>query len=236
MTATLNHIIEPLALLLVWQSTDESASLDRTRRVVGKITCEKNGAATLSYLVESDDFQAAIASGFKGYPGFSTSTTRHTSVTVMEAMMRRLPPRKREDFADYLAVHRLPNPFNYSDLALLAYTEARLPSDGFSTVAVFDPTDTPCEFILEVAGARYYKPHVDELAVGDAVTLNIEHTNPIEPGAIAIFHNENKIGYVNRALIATITSWLSNKEIRAIVDRKSGSADRPLLYVHLLIT
>lgn len=235
MTATLNYIIEPLALLLVWQSVDESTSQDRTRRVVGTITREENGAATLSYLVDSDDFQAAKKSGFKGYPGFSPSTVRHTSETVMEALMRRLPPRKRDDFADYLALHRLPNPFPNSDFALLGYTEARLPSDGFSTVPVFDPNHTPCEFILEVAGARYYKPYVDQLVAGDIVTLRVEHDHATEPGAIAIFHADNKIGYVNRALMHTVSHWVKHKQVKAVVDRKSGSLDRPLVYVHLLI-
>src|SRR5690606_8625305 len=107
----LTHVVEPQALLLVWQGTDESDLPNRTRRVVGKITREPGMAVKLQYLLGTTDFDAAQAQGFKGYPGFSTSTPEHASETVMEALMRRLPPRKREDFADYLAAHRLPIPF-----------------------------------------------------------------------------------------------------------------------------
>lgn len=235
MTTALIHIVEPQALLLVWQGNDESDRQSRTRRIVGKITREQGAAAKLEYLKQTPDFTAALEHGFTGYPGFSLTQTSHVSETVLEAMMRRLPPRKREDFADYLALHRLPNPFPFSDFALLGYTEARLPSDGFSIVPIFNPEETPCEYVLEVAGVRHNCVNTEQLAKGDEVKLFKELDNPVEPGAIAVLHNDQRIGYVNRAFMHTVAAWLESKKIRAIIERKNGKPDRPLIYIRLLI-
>ena len=69
--------------------------------------------------------------------------------------MRRLPPRNREDFGDYLYLHGLAAPFKLSDLALLGYTGARLPSDAFALVPEFPVDAGPCEYVMEVAGTRH---------------------------------------------------------------------------------
>ena len=79
--------------------------------------------------------------------------------------MRRLPPRNREDFADYLQVHGLSAPFELSDVALLGYTGARLPSDGFALVPEFPEDIRPCDYVMEVTGAR---PRVARSIVGPA--------------------------------------------------------------------
>lgn len=234
-TAPLVHITEPQALLLVWQGSDEANRPSRTRRVVGKITHGPGETAELRYLIDSADFAAAAQQGFTGYPGFPSKQPIHASATVLQAMLRRLPPRKREDFADYLAQHRLPSPFPYSDFALLGYTEARLPSDGFSLVPVFDPDATPCDYILEAAGTRYHCDQIQAIVVGDTVELQIEENNPVEPGAIAIFDGPHKLGYVNRALLPTVSYWLKHKTVRAQVERKNGKPERPLIYIRLRI-
>ncbi len=109
----------------------------RTRRVIGEVLSEKpSGDIVFRYLKGTDDFQAAEAAGFKGFPAFRLEDTeiRHG---VLESLMRRLPPRNREDFGDYLRLHGLPASFKLSDLALLGHTGARLPSDGFALVPEF---------------------------------------------------------------------------------------------------
>lgn len=135
MTQPLQHVVEPERLLLTWQPPDDGTTI-RTRRIVAELTYSDNyESVTFTYLVDTPDFLAAKAAGFLGYPAFRLKTATHTQ-GVMSAFMRRLPPRKREDFGAYLTQHWLPNPFTLSDFALLGYTGAKLPSDGFALGSV----------------------------------------------------------------------------------------------------
>lgn len=102
----LRHLVEPSRLLLTWQPSDEGAPV-RTRRVVGEITPGTGSTPPVfRYLKETEDFKAAEAAGFTGFPAFRVNEMefRHG---VLESLMRRLPPRNREDFPDYLQLHGL---------------------------------------------------------------------------------------------------------------------------------
>ena len=145
----LRHIVEPVGLLLTWQPQEEQAP-NRTRRVIGEVRPGKSGEAEFHYLKGTVDFDEAVKNGFQGYPAFNLRADEIFSSGVLESFLRRLPPRKRDDFAEYLALHRLPVPFENSDMALLAYTGARLPSDGFSLVPIFPENTAPCDFLIEI--------------------------------------------------------------------------------------
>jgi hypothetical protein len=231
----LRHIVEPERLLLTWQPPDENAPV-RTRRIVGEIRMESGEQAVFRYLKDSPDFAAAQAAGFKGFPAFPAEQAE-TRQGVIESLMRRLPPRKREDFAEYLAQYRLPTPFNQSDLALLGYTGARLPSDGFGLVPVFPPHAIPCDVVLEIAGLRHvFSGDMSAIRVGDPVTFQVESENPIDQDALAVMHLDKKIGYVNRALLPQFHGWLSSHAVSATIERVNGKPERPLLYVIVHVT
>lgn len=231
----LRHIVEPERLLLTWQPPDENAPV-RTRRIVGEVFKDTGGQVVFRYLKDSPDFEAAKAAGFKGFPAFPMEKAE-TRQGVIESLMRRLPPRKREDFADYLAQHRLPTPFNYSDVALLGYTGARLPSDGFSLVPVFPPDAVPCDFLLEIAGLRHiFSGDLDIIRVGDPVTFEVDTENPVDGDALAVVHRGHRIGYVNRALRFPVHHWLRSHKVSASVERRNGRPERPLLYIRINVT
>jgi hypothetical protein len=231
MTA-LSYIVEPEALLLTWQPLDEK-SPNRTRRIVARIEKAGDTGASFHYLSDTDDYRSAIDAGFKGHPAFHLGS-KIFSEGVMESFLRRLPPRKREDFSDFLKLHRLPVPFTFSDFALLAYTGARLPSDGFAVVPCFDENKVPCDFILEVAGFRHeLGAAVDSIQIGDEISFQIENNNLYDADAIAIIHNEVRIGYVNRALKDVVRSWIKNSSVTSKIERINGKSDRPLVYVRL---
>lgn len=230
----LRHILEPDALLLTWQSQDVH-SPNRTRRVVGEICRNDNGTIVFNYLKGTLDFEKAQAAGFRGYPAFDLKSESFAT-GVLDSFLRRLPPRKREDFSDFLALHRLPSPFNYTDFALLAYTGARLPSDGFALVPVFPTRGVPCEFLLEVAGFRHSADaKINDLLIGDTVRFASEN-NPVDSDALAIFHNEVRIGYVNRAMLSTFNAWLRSNQVTATVERINGKPERPLVYLRVSVT
>lgn len=232
---TMNYIVEPVRLLLTWQPIDEQAT-SRTRRVVGEIFAESNGNKIFRYLRDTPDFYEACKLGFNGFPAFSLNQ-EEIKQGVIESLMRRLPSRQREDFPEFLAQHRLPSPFVYSDVALLGYTGARLPSDGFALIPEFPKDAVPCEFLLEVAGLRHvYRDDIRRMSVGDVVTFKIEIGNPVDSDALAIMHKGRHIGYVNRAIKNNFHSWLRDHHVKAKIERINGKPERPLVYLRIQVT
>lgn len=227
----LSYIREPSKLLLTWQPP-ASEPHARTRRVVAEVEAEGDDVV-LRYLGDTDDFKAALACGFAGYPAFRLNATEHRQ-GVVEALMRRLPPRKREDFSDFLAKHRLPDPFPLSDLALLGYTGAALPSDGFALVPDFPDRPGPFDYITELAGTRHvYGLNLSGVSVGDEVQFAVDRENPVEKDAVFAVHRGRPLGYINRALRKRLAKWASTGNLSAHVERLNGKPERPLVYVRL---
>lgn len=232
----LRHIVEPSRLLMTWQPADEPGKL-RTRRTVGEIvpaTFEKN-EWTFKYFLDTPDLIVAQKAGFKGHPAFKLED-KEFSQGVRETMLRRLPPRSREDFPDFLAMHRLPNPFPLSDMALLGYTGAKLPSDGFALLPQFPSTLAPCEYILEIAGIRHvYKGSIDTICIGDVVNFQQEIDNEVDRNAIVVLHLGQRLGYVNRAFLSTFHAWMECGSICASIERKNGTVERPIIYIRFRV-
>jgi hypothetical protein len=234
--APLSHIVEPERLLLTWQPVDEQ-SVHRTRRTVGEVLRGSNDSEMVfRYLIGTADFTAAQAAGFQGFPAFPVDGAEVTK-GVHETFMRRLPPRKREDFVDFLAQHRLPAPFPYSDMALLGYTGARLPSDGFALVPQFPADAMPCDYLMEVAGLRHvYSGSTANIRNGDVVSFQAEPSNPVDSDALAVLHAGRVIGYVTRTMRSSFHAWLGSRKLLAIVERQNGKSERPLIYLRISVT
>lgn len=230
----LSHIVEPERLLLTWQKPDDGQE-GRIRRVVGELFLDEQGQAVFRYLHGSSDLAAAEAEGFKGFPAFRPNpATPEFHQGVVETFLRRLPPRKREDFTDYLNMHRLPSPFGYSDLALLGYTGARLPSDDFALIPQFPESTKICDYLLEVAGTRHvYGCDLSALRIGDEVRLEHDPLNAVDADAIKLVHASGPLGFVNRALLHAFNRWLDTGHITATVERLNGKPERPLIFVRI---
>jgi hypothetical protein len=230
------NIVEPKKLLLTWQPADEQ-SPDRIRRVVAELVNDVEGKSVFRYLRNTVDFEDAVKAKFTGFPAFELNDNLYTN-TPIEVFRRRLPPRSREDFSQFLLQYRLPFPFNYSDMALLAYTGARLPSDGFSLVPVFDIEQVPCDYLMEVSGVRHViKGNLDEMiAIDDIVTFERDAENLIDIGAIQVLCRNNKIGYVNRAMLGIFNFWIDNRTVSATIERINGKPSRPLVYIRISVS
>jgi hypothetical protein len=229
----LRYIVEPERLLMTWQPSERSGQ-SRLRRIVAEVNDDRTASAwRFRYLLGTEEMVAAQAAGFEGHPAFKLADADYKQ-GVRETLLRRLPPRNREDFADFLMMHRLPNPFPGSDLALLGYTGAKLPSDGFSFVPVFPAHSDPCEYILEVAGVRHvYVGDLEHIRAGDLVAFELEPSNTFDPGAITVLHRGQKLGYVNRALLPSFHNWLVGGKLEGRIERKNGTPARPLVYVRV---
>lgn len=181
----------------------------RTRRIVAEVVRRPGtGEAVLRYLSGTPEYEIAKDEGFLGYPAFAPNQKEHSS-NVLDSFLRRLPPRKRDDFPEYLERHRLPSSANISDMALLAYTNAKLPSDGFEIYADLAEARPPFELVIEVAGFRHQSAvSSDDIYIGDPITLKAEPENVHDKDAIAIFYAGSKIGYVDRAQAAAFHVWM----------------------------
>jgi len=172
--------------------------------------------------------------GYVGYPAFSPQMSVHLE-GVRLALMRRLPPRHRSDFADYMKQFRLKSDATLTDIALLARTEAKLPSDGFSLVDPLDPNVSRCDLLIEVAGYRHYPNTHREFGVGAQVEVLSEPDNEYDPDAVQVRISGEKIGNVNRLQAKTFLHWLRTCKVEATLERLNGTADRPRAYIFVRV-
>jgi hypothetical protein len=232
---TLKYIVEPTALWLTWRPVDLSV-LDRLRRTVGLIHLDAAGLPVFHYLRGTEDFEAAKDAGFQGFQSFDLRSQDAFRVGVLESFLRRLPPRTREDFAEYLSRHRLPHPFPGSSLALLGYTGAALPSDGFELVPVFPEDQAPLDFLTELAGVRHVCKHdVNSLRVGDSVVFDGDPANTVDQDAVIVRWQGHPIGFVNRTMRKQFQRWLRDGRVHGTVDRLNGTEARPRVFVRIEI-
>jgi hypothetical protein len=227
----ISHISEPSRLVLAWQGPDPNG--ERTRFAVGELVL--NGSdLTLRYL-DGPETEQAKKLGFVGYPAFKLDQKEHRH-GVFAAFLRRLPPRARPDFDAYKAQFRLKPDVALSDFALLAYTGARLPSDGFSVVNTLDEVRAPSELVLEIVGHRHHVGNLKSpLNVGEALDLVPEPTNKWDKNAIMVKARGETVGYVNRLQTGAFHKWLREGSVEVTLDRLNGSSDRPRAYMFVRV-
>lgn len=227
----IENIIEPNKLLLAWQSSDEA---HRTRYVVAELN-RVGDKISLTYLPGTDDFVKARSLGFDAYPAFQDTGKTHSN--VIDAFMRRVPPRSRGDFSQYLEGLRLPPNVVMSDFALLGYSGAKLLSDGFSIIHPYNDVDGPCELLVEAAGYRHIhnENHFD-IKLGDSAIFFKEIHNVTRDEAIRIEVSGDSIGYINRALIPTFSKWIEQKRIEgAWIEKLNGTPGKPAVYLYVKV-
>lgn len=227
----IQNVSEPNHLMLVWQSPDlDGGPRARKRYVVADVFRDGDDA----YLVYRDDEDTKDAEtlGFRGYPAFNISRTRHQN--VIGAFMRRMPPRDRSDYHKYLERFRISN-VEMSDFALLGYTEAKLPTDGFSLVNPLNDISVPSEYLLELSGYRKYISDACEMALGDQLDLESEPTNEHDASAVKFVWKGKVVGYVNRVQAPAVSRWLTSQTLECVFERRNGTADRPRGYAFLTV-
>ncbi|BCB09488.1 hypothetical protein HHSLTHF2_33780 [Vreelandella venusta] len=228
MTRLIEHLVEPHRLLLYWQARE---SEKRSRYLVGELA-KREDKVVLVYDLDNSELAAAKLLGFRGYPAFPMKQAEH-SHQVLEAFTRRLPPRSRRDFRRYLELRAIPGNANISDFALLGYSGAKLPNDGFELVHPFDNPPEAFEVLIEIAGFRHESQiEITDIQVGSSVQFVVEPKNPVDAGAIRIESAGRKLGYVPRGHLDMLHRMLKEGAILGgEVFRTNGTSERPLVYV-----
>lgn len=207
---------------------------------LGKLKAKSKNRASFRYFDDAD-LGAARQAGFTGYPGIPLDSDFDSDILgrkAMRVLMRRLPPKNREDFSDLMARFGLrydPQHPSCSDLSLLAYTGARLTSDGFSVSESFHGFEAPFTYIFDVAGYRRYREKNLDLDNSDTVYLERERDNPQDPNAVRFVRvpedRDTRVGYVNRLQAEAVGRWVDKCEISASVFRINGRSEYPRLFV-----
>lgn len=227
----IEHIIEPTKLLLTWQSHDEK---QRTRYVVAELN-SIGSQIHLNYLTDTGDFHKARSMGFEYYPAFPDISKIHNN--VLDAFMRRLPPRSRGDFSQYMEGLRLKPETQLSDFALLGYSGGKLPSDGFSIIHPFGNVEGACELLLEAAGFRHIQKNHDNIKLNATVSFVKKFNETLQEESIQIMVDGKHIGYVTRGLLPTFFDWIDKDRIKgAWVEKINGMPGRPTVYVYVQIS
>jgi hypothetical protein len=237
----IEHPSEPKQLLLVWQPP--LFVTDRLRWAVGHIT--RTGDEILFDYLAGEEFARfnngrtpaeLRAAGYVGYPAFDPDSRPDGGYGdyVLKTFLRRLPPTNRRDFPDYLAHYHIPRTAQLSSMALLAITEARLPSDGFSLIDPFDPHAKCVDVVFEVAGYRHITKF-EPVQLGQSLTLEVDPANPRDPGAVQVFAAGQPIGYVNRLQGPAVAIWLRERKTDCWVARINGTPAIPRAYAFLQV-
>jgi HIRAN domain len=225
----IEHVLEPKRLLLVWQGPEGSSR--RTRYAVAEIIRQSDNQVRFQYLVDTADFKNACAEGFVNFPAFRKVDQTY-DLGVVDTFIRRLPPTSRGDYAQYLEQFRLRPDTKISEFALLAYTGAKLPSDGFSIINPLEDVARAGDLIIEVAGFRHAtKVSLEMLHQGDVVQFAPEPDNSHDPDAVTVLANGQKIGYAPRQQARAIRALYDAGSLSARIERLNGSSDRPLVYL-----
>jgi hypothetical protein len=123
------------------------------------------------------------------------------------------------------------------DMALLGYTNAKLPSDSFELYPDFSDARPPLELIIEVAGFRHQAAvSADDLYIGDPVVFKRDKDNAHDEHAVAIFYNGSRIGFVDRAQAPSFCTWFKKGySVSGVVERVNGQSGRPLVYIFVSV-
>lgn len=241
MSQAIKYLAEPKQLLLAWQAPDHLR--DRWRWAVGVFDLT-GPESNFRYVTADSEFRALnggrgrdelLALGFLGYPAFSMLRPLHTQ-GVLPTLMRRLPPRSRSDFGAFLALFGFAPDANPSDFALLSYTGAKLPSDGFSIVDPLDKDTAQADLVTEIAGTRHHLAGERLTAPPEAaVTLTPEPENKFDPAAIRVNLHDKCIGYINRLQSRTLLHWLNTRSVESSIYRLNGSVESPKVFIFIKI-
>jgi hypothetical protein len=226
--STIENIFEPSRLLLVWHHTNSDTP--RHRRVVGELIRQGDDAA-FRYLKDTEDFEAALDEGFFEFPAFADKNGQESQLGALDVFVRRLPPRKREDFKEYLAQYNLPSNFSGSAFSLLAYTGARLASDTFELCPDLSDAKAPLDFVIDVSGIQYHIDGKVQFLEDDEIFFKEEPENQFDHNAIKIIHSGHMIGYVNKALSPSFSRLLKTGKIKGTILKFSMQKNTPKLLV-----
>ncbi len=238
----IDHPSDPSELILAWRAPD--AVEDRTRWAVGLLRKTDDGACFRYF--DDEEFAALNGDrprailrgyGYAGYPAFDIARQPPGGFTenVLAAFARRLPPPSRPDFKLILEHYRVRRDAALSTMSLLALTEAKLPSDGFSLIDRLDPAASRLKVVFEIAGHRHNAAGRHRLVVGQTLDLVADPTNAHDAHAVRVEAGGELIGHINRLQAEAVGQWLQYRQVSASLLRLNGKPDHARVFAFVSV-
>lgn len=214
---------KPFVLWLIWQNQET-----RQRYHVGSLF-HSDGKYTFSYELSGQrrTLNEALKIGYKPHLSFPDIHNTYVSDRLFGPFARRLPDKRRPDFAEILKDYGLP--LDYTEMDLLRATGGRLATDPYEFVAPINVIEDYFSFDFYIAGWRYYDGEkvANKLRIGTKVNFELEPSNQEDEKAIIVLaDNEGqKLGYIPAFYSGFMFDVIRNKEVyEAKIDKVNPHA------------
>lgn len=231
MSEILNKIYTPKEIYVLWQNVSQDTRMPTGKKYpVGKLIYKNENLWNLEYL----DIKTPL--NFVGYLPYKFFPNKIYE-DVKATFIKRLPPKTRTDFKEFLQGYKISEEcIDINDFALLAYTEGNLPGDNFSFVNPLTEIPIGGEFIISIAGFRYYSGYKEQAElIHKKVIFQKEPDNQYDKEAVKIrLSDGTTIGYVSVIQNERINYLLDNKvKIDASIVSIRGSKEKPQVLVYV---
>lgn len=179
------------------------------RHLVGVI--KRNATEGVRFFYLQENLTSAKADGFQPYQEFSDLNKEYRE-NILEIFGQRLMKSERSDLKDFYSFWEIREIFKEDKFYMLAFTQGLSPSDNFEFLAEFNPTDD-LVFVSDLAGLSNLNLPSGTLEIGQKLDFKLDAHNIHDRSAVAIFANDNKVGYIKK---------VHNKVFHKL---KSGAAD-----------
>ena len=232
MAKYLSKLYRPNEILISWQNINRDCNAPGGRRVIiGKLKYITNEIWNLEY------FNIDEIPNFVGYLPYRFCANKLYE-NVKSAFIKRLPPKTRGDFADYLIDNNISKEcIDIDEFTLLAYTSGRIHGDNFTFINPLDTIPIGSEFIIDIAGFSHYNgmKNLNSL-LNQEVFFIKEPQNVVDNNAIRIETKDLLLGYVNKGQANYINKLLDrNITIKAIINTIKGDENKPIVSVYVKI-
>ncbi len=175
---------------------------------------------------------AKTLQGFKPFSGMPDLNQVYHSTTLFPLFANRLLPESRPEYRDYLTWSGFSPEETPEPLVVLGRTEGMKQTDAVEVFPCPAPTLTGQYVNYFFAhGVRYHLPNAQEvleqLAVGDKLSLRPQPQNPKDRNAIAIFSHDTPLGYIPRYLATDAGHLLREcdaRDVKLFVERVNPAA------------
>ena len=207
------------------------------RYIVGEIVKENN-SYTLNYF-DNINFSEDAKEQYSGFVAFDMNTKKSYDNGVMELFQKRLPPKQRQDYSDYLRSNRINENLknNLDSFTLIGLTGGQIEGDGFSFQPVIDVNNNNFQVFFNIAGFRHHSNYPNDINLlrDKQVTLHAEKYNQHDAHAIKIMYKDYNLGYVPYGYNKEIHKFLDRIDF-AIISKINGIFTRPNIGLVVSIT
>ena len=164
------------------------------------------------------DLSEAKREGLDNFFGFGKDAENLSSIEIQNIVGLRVFSKDKADRKDFLQFWEANKVKSDNPFTLLALTQGKSPTDNFEFLADFSYVEKRnLHFVTDISGLSHMKLPARSIKKGDVLSYRAESDNKFDEHAIAIFHNDLKIGYIKKVHNKVFHKYKSlNMTVKAI--------------------